>query len=115
MLLLYLPFSIRFLSIMVSRTRHSSRELATPVANLPHQSQTRHINCELATSVANFPRQVRSRGPVLPPDNRARSLAGYYQRNQDTLREKARLRMAKLRAANTLKSVEMHNNATRHS
>ncbi|KAF4583697.1 hypothetical protein EYR40_002188 [Pleurotus pulmonarius] len=50
-----------------------------------------------------------------PNDNRARSLAGYYQRNQDVLREKARLRMAKLRAANTLKSVEMRNDATRRS
>ncbi|KAF4601359.1 hypothetical protein EYR40_004957 [Pleurotus pulmonarius] len=36
---------------------------------------------------------------------RAHSLATYYKRNQDTLREKARLRMAKLRAANASKSA----------
>ncbi|KAG5222166.1 hypothetical protein IMY05_C3416000100 [Salix suchowensis] len=148
-MLVYLGYSLLRggnTSNCMSRTGHISRELATSVANCPHQSRTGHISRELATSVANCPRQSQSPTSIKKPrairisypptplefslpthihdfKGKASSLASHLLQtvhiffitfmvrpntafsNQDTLREKARLRMAKLRAANASKSA----------
>ncbi|KAG5223266.1 hypothetical protein IMY05_C1150000700 [Salix suchowensis] len=116
-----------------SRTAHISRELATSVANWPHQSRTAHVSRNPPTSIKK-PRAIRISYPPTPLEfslpthihdfkGKASSLASHLLQtvhiffitfmvrpntafsNQDTLREKARLRMAKLRAANASKSA----------